>query len=138
MRHRKANKKLGRSTAHRDALISALVCALIEEKRIVTTLAKAKEARRLADRIVTLARKGTLAARRQAIATLRREARVTALFDNVVPALQGRLGGFTRITKTSRRRSDGSQMALLEWVGIAPADKKRKKKVEEAKAEEKK
>lgn len=138
MRHRKANKKLGRSAAHRDTLMSALVCALIEEKRIATTLAKAKEARRLADQMVTLARKGTLAARRQAIAMLRREERVTALFDNVVPALQGRAGGFTRITKTSRRRSDGSQMALLEWVGIVPADKKRKKKVEEKKAEDKK
>ena len=86
---------------------------------------------------MTLARKGTLAARRQLIGLLRHEDRVTALFDKVIPPLQGRTGGFTRITKLGRRRSDGSEMAFVEWVGIAPADKKKKKKAE-AKPEEKK
>lgn len=134
MRHRKADKKLGRSSAHREALMASLVCGLIEEKRIKTTLVKAKEARRLAEKVVTLARRGTLATRRQLIAILRQEKRATALVETVVPQLGERTSGFTRITKLGCRRSDGSEMALLEWVGIAPADKK-KKKTEEPKAE---
>jgi len=139
MRHRKADKKLGRSPAHREALMASLVCGLIEEKRIKTTLVKAKQARQLAEKAVTLARRGTLAARRQLIGILRREERVTLLFDKVVPQLEGRASGFTRITKLGCRRGDGSDMAFLEWVGIAPADKKRKaKKTEETKPEEKK
>jgi large subunit ribosomal protein L17 len=131
MRHRTQDKKLGRSLAHRSALVSALVCALVEEKRIKTTLAKAKVARRAAEKLVTVAHKGTLAARRQAIAALRREDRVVELFDKIAPQFKGRPGGCTRIMRLGRRRSDGSEMALLEWVGIAPADKKKKKKTPE-------
>jgi len=135
MRHRKADRKLGRSGAHREALLAALVCALIEEKRIRTTLAKAREARRLAERAVSWALRGTLAARRQALAALRREERVTALFEKLAPQFAGRSGGYTRIVKLGRRRSDGAEMALLEWVGIAPADKKKKKKKAESQAQ---
>ena len=134
MRHRKKDKKLGRSLSHRRALISALVCGLIEEKRIKTTVAKAKAAKGAAEKMVTLARKGTLAARRQAIALLRRPTRVAELFDKIVPQFEGRAGGYTRIIRLGRRRSDGSEMVYLEWVGISPADKRKKKKAEKPEA----
>ena len=130
MRHGKKNKKLGRSSAHRKATISALVCALIEQKRIKTTVAKAKIARSLAEKMVTLARKGTLAARRQALATLIRVKHVRILFEEIVPQLNGRQGGYIRITKLGPRRGDCSENAVLEWIGIAPLPKKKKKKKE--------
>jgi large subunit ribosomal protein L17 len=128
------DKKLGRSSAHRRALMAALVCALIEEKRIKTTLAKARAAKIVAERMVTVARAGGLAARRRALARLRREDRVEELFGKIVPQLAGRAGGYTRIVRLGRRRSDGSEMVLLEWMGIAPADKRRKKKEAQAEA----
>jgi large subunit ribosomal protein L17 len=120
MRHRKQDKKFGRSKAHRDALMASLVCNLIERKRIKTTLPKAKEARKLAEQMVTLARKGTLAARRTAIAELRQESKVVELFSKVVPDLAGRASGFTRILRVGPRVSDGSEMAILEWVVLQP------------------
>ncbi len=126
MRHKVRDKKLGRSGSHRKALMASLVCHLIEEKRIKTTLMKAKEARRVAEKMVTLGLKGTLAARRQAISTLRRPERVATLFDDVAPKFKERPGGYTRITKLGQRRSDGSEMAILEWVGLDVPDKKRK------------
>ncbi|MDP6631640.1 MAG: 50S ribosomal protein L17 [Kiritimatiellia bacterium] len=129
------DKKLGRSSSHRKALMASLVCHLIEEKRIKTTLMKAKEARRVAEKMITLGLKGTLAARRQAIATLRRPERVATLFDEVAPQFKDRPGGYTRITKLGQRRSDGSEMAILEWVGVEAPDKTRKtEKVEETEA----
>ncbi|MGQ9661006.1 MAG: 50S ribosomal protein L17 [Kiritimatiellia bacterium] len=138
MRHRKAGRKLGRSTAHRSALLSALVCAFIERKRIQTGLAKAKEARRLAERIVKLGREGTLAARRRAIAILKREKPVQTLFTEIVPKFGDRRGGWTRIVKLGRRRGDGAEMAILEWTDIAPAPReKREKKAKKQGAEEK-
>jgi len=127
MRHKKNDKKLGRTTAHRRATVSALVCALIAEKRIKTTLAKAKTARSVADRMVTLGRKGTLAARRQALSVLDSRKNVSELFDTIAPGIAERRGGYTRIVKLGRRGGDGSEMALLEWVDIAAPDKKRKK-----------
>jgi large subunit ribosomal protein L17 len=136
MRHRSGYKKLGRSSAHRSAMLAAVVCSLIEEKRVTTTLTKAKEARRLAERMVTLGRKGTLAARRQALATLHRETPVSALFDDISPRFEGRNGGYTRVVKLRRRSSDSSEMAILEWVDMEIPDKKKKKQAEEAPAEE--
>jgi large subunit ribosomal protein L17 len=123
MRHKRVEKKFGRSKAHREELLSSLVANLILQDRIRTTLPKAKQARRDAEKIVTLARKGTLAARRLAAARLRRPEAVTKLFDSVTPAMEGRQGGFTRIVKLGARRSDGSEMALIEWVArkAAPA-----------------
>ena len=126
MRHKVKDKKLGRSSSHRKALMASLVCNLIEEKRIKTTLMKAKESRRVAEKMVTLGLKGTLAARRQAIATLRRPERVAILFDEIAPQFKDRPGGYTRITKLGQRRSDGSEMAILEWVGVDAPDKTRK------------
>ena len=116
MRHRKRTVKLGRTSAHRNELLANLVCALIDNKRIKTTGPKAKAARSLAEKMVTLGKKGTLAARRQAIATLKQEKSVRELFDNVAPTFADRAGGYTRIIKLGRRMSDSSDMVLLEWV----------------------
>lgn len=116
MRHRKRTVKLGRRSAHRKELLSNLVCALIDNKRIKTTLPKARAARGLAEKMVTLGKKGTLAHRRQAISTLKQTDSVKELFDNVAPAFADRSGGYTRIIKLGRRISDSSEMVLLEWV----------------------
>ena len=93
MRHRKKTVKLGRTSAHRNELLANLVCGLIEHRRIKTTVAKAKAARSLAEKMVTLGKKGTLAARRQAIATLKQEGLVRVLFDEIAPGLESRAGG---------------------------------------------
>ena len=116
MRHRKKTVKLGRTSAHRNELLANLVCALIDNKRIKTTLPKARAARSLAEKMVTLGKKGTLAARRQAISTLKNEKSVKELFETVAPASSDRNGGYTRIIKLGRRISDSSEMVLLEWV----------------------
>lgn len=104
--------------SHRKALMSSLVTNLILQSSIKTTLAKAKQARRDAEKMVTMARKGTLAARRVCSARLQSPKAVQILFDSVVPALDGREGGYTRILKLGQRRSDGSEMCLLQWVVI--------------------
>jgi large subunit ribosomal protein L17 len=116
MRHRKKTIKLGRTSAHRDALLASLVCNLIAEKRIVTTLPKAKAARSLAEKMVTLGKRGTLADRRRAISRLHRKERVAILFDEISPEYADRPGGYTRIVKIGNRGGDNSEMAILEWV----------------------
>ncbi|HAS84277.1 MAG TPA: 50S ribosomal protein L17 [Verrucomicrobia bacterium] len=117
MRHRAVRKKLGRSSSHRQALVTGLVCNLIKERRITTTVQKAKIARSLAEKMVTMARPGTLSARRHAISLLHQVDVVETLFAEIVPICEGRAGGYTRVLKLGRRGSDGSEMALLEWVG---------------------
>ena len=124
MRHKRVAKKFGRSTSHREQLMGGLVAHLIVQGRIETTLPKARQTRRDAEKIVTLARKGTLAARRLAAARLRSPDAVRRLFVDVVPAMEGRPGGYTRIIKTRARRGDAAEMALIEWVAglkAAPA-----------------
>ena len=121
MRHQRLAKKFGRSKAHRAELMASLVANLIIQDRITTTLPKAKQARRDAEKMVTLARKGTLAARRLAASRLRSPAAVKKLFDAVVPAMDGRPGGYTRIVKTGTRRGDAAEMAILEWVATPKA-----------------
>ena len=121
MRHQRVAKKFGRSKAHRAELMASLVANLILQDRIVTTLPKAKQARRDAEKMVTLARKNTLAARRLAAARLRSPEAVKRLFDAVVPAMDGRPGGYTRIVKTGTRRGDAAEMAILEWVATPKA-----------------
>ena len=118
MRHNRIAKKFGRSSAHRKALMSSLVTNLILQSSITTTLPKAKQARRDAEKMVTLARKGTLAARRLVASRLQQPKAVQVLFDSVVPSMEGRKGGYTRILKTDQRGSDGSSMCLLQWVVI--------------------
>ncbi|MFC1467076.1 50S ribosomal protein L17 [Verrucomicrobiota bacterium] len=119
MRHRKNTVKLGRTSAHRDAMLANMVCSLITEKRIKTTLPKAKAARVLAEKMVTLGKRNTLATRRLAVAKLHQKDAVKELFDNVAPGFASRNGGYTRILKIGQRSSDGSEMAFLEWVEAA-------------------
>ena len=121
MRHQRLAKKFGRSKAHRAELMASLVANLIIQDRITTTLPKAKQARRDAEKMVTLARKGTLASRRLAASRLRSPEAVRKLFDAVVPAMDGRPGGYTRIVKTGTRRGDAAEMAILEWVAAPKA-----------------
>jgi large subunit ribosomal protein L17 len=96
-----------------------MVCSFILERRIKTTLAKAKAARSMAEKMVTLGKKGDLAARRKALASLKQEKAVKALFDEIAPGFADRAGGYTRITKLGPRMSDASEMAILEWVEAA-------------------
>lgn len=121
MRHKRLNKKFGRSPEHREQLIRMLCAALVINDKITTTLKKAKQARKDAEKLVTLARKGTLAARRLVAARLRSPEATKRLFDVVVPALEGRNGGYTRITKIGARRGDAAEMCVLEFVSAALA-----------------
>lgn len=123
MRHLKKTVKLGRTGAHRNAMLANQVCSLIAKRRIQTTLPKAKATRSLAEQMVTLGKKGTLAARRQAIAAIKQEQAVKVLFDEIAPGYADRSGGYTRITKLGPRMSDGAEMAILEWMEAGePAD----------------
>jgi large subunit ribosomal protein L17 len=124
MRHRKKTVKLGRSQAHRDSLLANQVCSLIEHSRIKTTLAKAKATKPLAERMLTLGKKGDLHARRLAIAYLKQKDLVKKLFTEIAPAAADRKGGYTRIVKLGARQSDSTPMAYLEWVDYAPEEKK--------------
>ena len=126
MRHLKHNVKLGRSSAHRKALVASLVCNFIEQQQIRTTLPKARQARSMAEKMVTLAKTNTLASRRHAIAELRRVGHVAKLFKDIAPQFVDRHGGYTRIVKLGQRHSDGSEMALLQWVDIGPRIRKPK------------
>jgi large subunit ribosomal protein L17 len=116
MRHQKKTIKLGRKAEHRKALLANQVCGLIEHQRIRTTLAKAKAVRPLAEKMVTLGKKGSLHARRTALAVLRRKEAVKKLFDDIAPRSAERHGGYTRIVKLGQRKSDAAQVAYLEWV----------------------
>jgi len=116
MRHHRIAKKFGRSTSHRKALMSSLVTNLILQSSIKTTLPKAKQARKDAEKMVTMARKGTLAARRLVAAQLQQPVAVQKLFDSVVPSMDGRNGGYTRILKLGHRLGDAAEMCLLQWV----------------------
>lgn len=116
MRHRKKTVKLGRTTAHRDALLANQVCSLIEHSRIKTTLAKAKAVRPLAEKMVTLGKRGDLHARRLAASALGQKDAVKKLFAEVAPRAAERKGGYTRIIKLGPRQSDSAPMAYIEWV----------------------
>jgi len=116
MRHRKSGRKLNRTSTHRSALLSSLAAALIKHEQIVTTLPKAKELRRVADRLVTLAKRGDLHARRLAFARIRDEAMVSKLFDTLGPRYATRPGGYTRVLKAGFRYGDSAPMAVIELV----------------------
>ena len=137
MRHRKQTAKLGRTGSHRNAMLANLVCSLIKHKRVTTTLAKAKAARSVAEKMVTLGKSGTVHDRRLAAARLHQEDAVKILFNEIAPTQKTRNGGYTRIIKLHPRQGDAAEVAILEWTELggdaAPA------KTEEAKpAEEKK
>ena len=134
MRHLKRTAKLGRDSAHRNAMLANMVCSLIKHKQITTTLAKAKAARSVAEKIVTLGKQGTVSARRQAVAKLHthgptvaltkaerqkwrlQEDVIRILFEDIAPAFKGRIGGYTRIIKLEQRPGDAANKAILEWV----------------------
>ena len=134
MRHLKRTAKLGRTFEHRNAMLANMVCSLIKHKRITTTLAKAKAARSVAEKMVTLGKKGTLHARRLVAAKLHtrgttleltkaerakwrtNEDILRILFEDIAPAFKGRAGGYTRIIQLEQRPGDSANKAILEWV----------------------
>lgn len=130
MRHRRLRRKLGVKSDHRKALLRNLVRALVLKKRIQTTHAKAKEASAFADKMVTLARRGGLHARRLLIAKLGNKDIAKLLVTQIVPQFRDRKGGYTRVLRLGVRPGDGAEVSLLEWTAVfeAPAKKSRKKK----------
>jgi large subunit ribosomal protein L17 len=121
MRHHRAGKKLGRDSSHRRALYANLAGSLIEHGRIKTTEAKAKAVKPFAEQMITLGKRGDLAARRQAIAELRSQDVVHQLFADVAPRFANRPGGYTRIVKLGPRQGDAAEMVYLELVDFDPA-----------------
>ena len=116
MRHRKAGRKLNRTSAHRRALFANLAKALIEHEQITTTDAKARELRRYAEKLITMGKKGSLAARRNAYAKLRDDSSIDRLFGALAERYKDRHGGYTRIYKLGPRKGDCAEMALIEFV----------------------
>jgi large subunit ribosomal protein L17 len=125
MRHRVAGRKLSRHTQHRELMFRNMLVSLLQHERIKTTLAKGKELRSWVDKIITLGKKGTLHAKRQAFALLRNHEIVKRLFEEIVPRLKDREGGYTRIYKMGWRQGDGAPLSLVELVTFShPVEKK--------------
>jgi large subunit ribosomal protein L17 len=120
MRHQRSGRKLGRDSAHRKALYANLTASLIEHGRIKTTVAKAKEVRPVAEEMITLGRRGDVAARRHALKFLRSQDVVHKLFSDVGPRFVDRPGGYSRIVKLGPRQGDAAEMAYLELVDFVP------------------
>ena len=131
MRHLKHGYKLGRNPAHRRATLRNLVTNLIEKERIETTLLRAKAARPLAERMITLGKRDSLHARRQAAAFLMTPGATRKLFSDLAPRFADRPGGYTRIVRTGWRIGDGAELAILEFLG-SKLKKKEKKKAKRA------
>ena len=140
-------RKLGRPTAHRKAMLRGMVTLLLENGQVETTLTRAKEVRSVAEKMITLGKKNTLAAKRAAMAFVTKEDVVKKLFDTIAPEYADRNGGYTRMYKLGPRRGDGAEMALIKLVAdekaaeeakkeTKKAEKKEEAKVEEVKAEE--
>ncbi len=138
MRHLKRTAKLGRTGEHRNAMLANMVCSLIRHRRIETTLSKARAARPVAEKMVTLGKRGTQYSRRLATARLKYADRkqhaskeenakfwqndvIRILFEEIAPAMKERSGGYTRIIKLGQRRGDAAQLAILEWVDATTA-----------------
>ena len=130
MRHGLANRKLGRTSSHRNALFRNQLASLIDKERIITTLPKAKELRPQIERLITLGKNDSIHNRRQVERVVPDDHLITKLFDTLGPRFNERPGGYTRIIKLGSRRGDAAEMAILEFVGYEP-------KIEEAPAEEK-
>ncbi len=123
MRHRSGYRKLNRSASHRKAMFANMAVALIKHEQIKTTLPKAKELRRIVDRLITLGKRGTLHARRQALATLKDTKIATKLFDELAERYKERPGGYTRVLKAGFRYGDMAPMAYIELVDRDPEAK---------------
>ena len=119
MRHGKAGKRLGRTGSHKKAMVRNMVTSLFEHERIVTTTPKAKEVRKVADKMITLAKRGDLHAKRQALSFIQSRDVVAKLFDEIQAQYADRNGGYTRIIQTGQRRGDAAPMAILELVGYS-------------------
>ena len=128
MRHKVEGRKFGREKAHRNAMMRNLVISLMQSERIKTTLAKAKEARRLAERVITYGKKDSVHHRRLAFKVLKNRTLVKKVFDEIAPRFADRKGGYTRVLKMGYRRGDGAPMALLELVEQGTSPKKQKDK----------
>jgi large subunit ribosomal protein L17 len=119
MRHLKRTAKLGRTGQHRNRMLASLVCSLIKHRRVQTTLAKAKAARSVAEKMITLGKAGSLHDRRLASARLHQDERaVKILFNEIAPTQKERRGGYTRIVRLGRRQGDAAQLAILEFVDV--------------------
>src|SRR5512141_3126291 len=138
MQHNRAGRKLGRTTAHRRSLFRNQLASLITHERITTTLPKAKDLRPLAEKMVTLGKRGGLHARRLALKNLPDQTAVKKLFDEIAPRFATRPGGYTRIMKLGRRPGDGAEMAILEFIDFDFSQRQAEKKVAAKAAQEKK
>ncbi len=123
MRHRNSGRKLNRTASHRKAMFANMAAALIEHEQIVTTLPKAKDLRPIIERLVTLAKRGDLHARRQAISAIRSIAGVKKLFETIGPRYKERAGGYTRVLKAGFRHGDSAAVAVIEFVDRDVAEK---------------
>ena len=121
MRHRRAGRKLGRTMAHREMMMRNLVTSLLLYEKIITTAAKAKELRSVAEKMVTLAKREDLSARRQAAEVVNDDKALKKLFDTLGARYRDRSGGYTRITKLDYRMGDGAPLAAIEFIGLEPA-----------------
>ncbi|MFQ5602876.1 MAG: 50S ribosomal protein L17 [bacterium] len=138
MRHRKDIKKLSRTASHRKALLSNIATSLFEHKHIRTSLVKAKAAKRTVDRLITFAKSGTVADRRQVLKIIHDKNIVQNLFEEIAPIYKDRNGGYSRVIKIGRRRGDGAELAILELVGYEGVQVEKQKALDEAKAKKKK
>jgi len=120
MRHRKAGRKLNKTASHRKAMFANMAAALIKHEQIVTTLPKAKELRPVVEKLITLAKRGDLHARRQAISRIRDKPMVAKLFETLGPRYQERNGGYTRVLKAGFRYGDSAPMAVIELIDRDP------------------
>jgi len=136
MRHRTAGRKLNRTSSHRLMMLRNMVTSLFEHERVETTEAKAKELRRLAERLVTSAKRGDLHARRQALRIINSKKVVRKLFDEIAPRFQGRNGGYTHILKTRNRVGDGAALAIIELIPTQEKEPKTTKKTAKKKKSE--
>ncbi|HOJ51710.1 MAG TPA: 50S ribosomal protein L17 [Syntrophales bacterium] len=130
MRHAKAGFKLGRTSSHRKAMFRNMITSLLVHEKIKTTDVKAKELKRLADKMVTLGKRGDLHARRRALTYVRSKAAVKKLFEEISPRFLNRSGGYTRVVKLGYRHGDNAPLALVEFVVEGEKKEKKKKKVE--------
>lgn len=121
MRHRVHTFKVGRTSSHRRAMLANMVSSLIEHGQITTSLVKAKEARRFAEKLVTMAKSDNVHHRRLAVARIHDKSAVKKLFDEIAPKYMERQGGYTRILKLGKRVGDATEMSILQWVEPAPA-----------------
>ena len=136
MRHGNRGRKFNRTAAHRKAMFANLAAALIKHEQIVTTLPKAKDLRPVVEKLITLAKKGSLHARRQAISQIRDEGQVAKLFGILAPRYKERMGGYTRVLKAGFRFGDNAPMAVIEFVDRDTSEKGKDSGPTQQKAEE--